>query len=112
MTDADNGDLHTHVMPFRALAAIWVALMVLTVLTALASQIDLGPLNLWIAMGIATLKALLVALFFMHLIYDRGFNAFVFCGALVFVFLFIGLTTLDAVQYNPDKIPDFAPGLR
>jgi cytochrome c oxidase subunit IV len=55
----------------RTYVFIWAALMCLTVLTATVSEIDLGPWNAPIAMMIASSKAVLVALFFMHLRYER-----------------------------------------
>ena len=53
-------------------------------------------------MGIATVKATLVALYFMHLRYDKGFHTIVIIGALLFVGLFVSLTLLDRVQYQPE----------
>jgi len=91
-----------HVIPARVLLAVFGALMVLTFLTLAASWVDLGAWNLWIAMGIATVKASLVVLFFMHLLYDNRFNALIFVTALAFLTLFISLTLLDRVEYQPD----------
>jgi cytochrome c oxidase subunit 4 len=48
---------------------IWIALMILTVVTARVAFIDLGPFNTVVALVIATCKALLVVLFFMHVKY-------------------------------------------
>jgi cytochrome c oxidase subunit 4 len=45
---------------------IWVALLILTVITALVARVDLGPFNTIVALTIASFKALLVVLFFMH----------------------------------------------
>ncbi len=45
---------------------IWIALLVLTVITALVARYDLGPFNTIVALTIATFKASLVVLFFMH----------------------------------------------
>ena len=56
-----------HVVPVWLLAAVFAALMVLTGLTVAVAQVDLGNLNLYLALGIAALKASLVVLFFMHL---------------------------------------------
>jgi cytochrome c oxidase subunit 4 len=56
----------------KTLVVIWAVLICLTVLTALVSQIELGPWNAPAAMAIASAKALLVALFFMHLRYERS----------------------------------------
>jgi len=94
--------LPAHVVPFRVLLAVWLALMVLTVVTVAAVHVDLGNMNLYLAMAIATVKATLVALYFMHLRYDRPFHAIVFITALVFVLLFVSLVLTDTVQYQPD----------
>ena len=45
---------------------IWIALLVLTVITALVARYDLGAFNTIVALTIATFKASLVVLFFMH----------------------------------------------
>jgi len=47
--------------------AVWAALLVGTFLTYQAAKLDLGRFNAAVALVIATTKALLVALFFMHL---------------------------------------------
>ena len=53
--------------PLTAYFAVWGALLLGTFLTYEAAQLDLGPFNAAVALIIATTKALLVALFFMHL---------------------------------------------
>ena len=45
--------------------------------------------NVIIAMLIASLKASLVALFFMHLRWDKPMNAIIFCSTLFFLGLFL-----------------------
>ena len=90
-----------HVVSVRVLLTVFALLMVLTVLTVSATRVDLGDWNLVIAMGIATAKAGLVALYFMHLRYDHPFNALVFVAALVFLTLFISLALLDTLEYQP-----------
>ena len=91
-----------HIVPVPILLGVFGALIVLTVLTVAVTYVDLGMWNLWIAMAIATVKASLVALFFMHLFYDRSFATIVFLAAIVFVGLFIGVVLLDALEYSPD----------
>lgn len=91
----------SHVTPVPLLLGVFVALLALTALTVAAIKLDLGPLNVWIAMGIASVKALLVALFFMHLKYDRPFNALVFIGSLLFAALFVTISLLDTHEYRP-----------
>jgi cytochrome c oxidase subunit 4 len=51
---------------------VWAVLICLTVITAVVSEIDLGPWNTPVAMAIASTKVILVALFFMHLRYERS----------------------------------------
>jgi cytochrome c oxidase subunit 4 len=81
--------------------------MIGTWLTVAASNVDLGWLNIWIGLAIATGKAALVALYYMHLRWDRPFNAFVFMGAFLFLFLFIGIAMMDTAHYQPQIIPAF-----
>jgi len=87
-----------HVVPLKILCAVFVALTLLTVLTVAASEVNFGEFNLVIALCIAVIKASLVVLFFMHLLWDKPFNAIVFVGCLIFVGLFISLTLLDTGQ--------------
>ena len=56
-----------HVASVKSYVGIFAILIVLTATTAGVSFIDLGPLNTVVALTIAVCKALLVALFFMHL---------------------------------------------
>ncbi|MCR4308944.1 MAG: cytochrome C oxidase subunit IV family protein [Deltaproteobacteria bacterium] len=51
----------------RTTLAVFAALLLLTVVTVLVSYVDLGPGNVVVALLIASVKASLVALFFMHL---------------------------------------------
>jgi len=94
-----------HVVPLAVLVAVFAALIALTYLTVAATHYDLGDWNLAIAMGIASVKALLVALYFMHLRYDHPLFALIFAAGLVFVFLFISLTLLDTLEYQSDTDP-------
>jgi len=60
--------MHEHSKsPLVTYLLVWGALLVGTVLTYEVAKIDLGPFNSVVALVIATTKALLVALFFMHL---------------------------------------------
>lgn len=90
------------VIPVPVLLGVFLALLVLTGVTVAATWIDLGDWNLLVAMGIATVKAALVALFFMHLRYDNPFYGLILCTALFFVAVFIALTLLDTREYQPD----------
>ena len=111
---SDTKDHHEgvgHVAPLWILLSVFGALMVLTALTVGVAYIDLGNLNLMVAMGVAVVKATFVVLYFMHLRWDKPFNAVVFIGALLFLALFVLFALLDTLQYAPDEIPGYAPGL-
>lgn len=100
-TGPGEGPAIGHVVPLRVLLAVWAALVVLTVVTIAATRVDLGGLNLWVALAIATAKAAIVALYFMHLRYDHPLNAIVLIAALLFVAVFVGIVMLDAGAYQP-----------
>ncbi len=90
-----------HRVPLWVLAATLAALLALTVLTVSVTAWNFGrAVNLWIAMIIATVKATLVALYFMHVRYDKPIVGLILVGSLAFVALFIGLTLMDAVEYQ------------
>jgi cytochrome c oxidase subunit 4 len=91
---------HHHVASMTELIGIFSALLGLTALTVGLSHVDLGEMNLAITLGIATFKASLVALFFMHLRHDSGFNRLAFFGSFLFVLLFVGITLTDTHQYQ------------
>ena len=90
-----------HVSSVKLLLIVWVALMIGTWLTVSASNIDLGFLNIWVGLAIATGKAVLVGLYYMHLRWDKPFNAFVFLGAFFFLLLSFCL------GFRVDKCADF-----
>jgi len=58
---------HSKSSPLPTYFAVWIALLCGTALTYFVAKIDLGVFNSAVALIIATTKALLVALFFMHL---------------------------------------------
>lgn len=104
----DHGHL-AHVMPGRVLLGVWVVLMLLTLLTVAVTRVDLGNLNIWVAMLIAVAKASLVGLYFMHLRYDSPFHAIILIAALLFVAVFVGISSLDVAQYQREMTPP--PGI-
>jgi len=105
---SDSGHAEVcHVVPVRMLVGVLLALLVLTVVTVAVTLVDLGPFNLVVALSIALVKATLVLLYFMHLRWDRPFNAVIIISALAFVVIFVGLTLLDSHNYQADIIPEF-----
>jgi cytochrome c oxidase subunit IV len=102
----------SHVASLKVLLGTGSTLLMLTIVTVLATRVDFGAnINLAIAMAIAVLKATLVILFFMHLKYDRLFHTVVFVGAILAASLFVGFTLMDSNQYQQTNIwnPDAPP---
>ncbi len=87
-----------HVVPLWVYLTVGGGLFILTGITVGVSFIPLGGWNVVVALGIATLKASLVALFFMHLLYDKKIFMIVFLAALVFVGIFIIFTMFDTMR--------------
>ena len=95
---SENHKHHPHVLPLSVYLGIGAALFVLTAITVGVSYINLGAVgNLIVAMGVATLKASLVALFFMHLLYDNKLYAIVFTIGLLMLAVFIIQTMFDTM---------------
>lgn len=97
-----HGGAHPHVMPLSVLFGVFAALIIFTVLTVTASKMALGAAEIWVAMGIATIKALLVAAIFMHLIFDKPFNSYLIVSSIVFATIFVGMTLADSQSYQPE----------
>lgn len=58
------------IVPPRVYVTVFALLIFFTIVTVWAAFADLGRLNLAVALGIATLKATLVVLYFMHVRYN------------------------------------------
>lgn len=78
------------------------ALMVLLVLTILAGFVDAGPLNTVIAMVIAIIKAVLVAMFFMHLSTSSPMMRVFASASILWLMLLFGLTLGDYFTRVPE----------
>jgi cytochrome c oxidase subunit 4 len=85
-----------HIVPKRVYFLVFFALIVLTWVTAIVSTVDLGALNIYVALSIAIFKASLVVLFFMHVKYGtRLTKMIVMCGLYwLLLLLFIAMADL------------------
>jgi cytochrome c oxidase subunit IV len=85
-----------HIMSSKFYYTIWIALLGLTGITAGVAFVDLGPLNVIVALVIATIKALLVVLFFMHVKYtSEKLTKIVIVSAIFWLFLLLALSMAD-----------------
>lgn len=98
--DGHHDGEFSHPAPLSMLFTVFFALLALTVLTVWQSTLDIGAAELWITLFIATVKAGLVILFFMHLLWDKPLNAIFFLSSIIFVALFLGFTLMDAQSYH------------
>ena len=87
---------HSKSSPLKSYFSVWIALLVGTFLTYEIAKIDLGVFNSAVALIIATTKALLVALFFMHL---KGASErllkLVVISTIFFLFILLALSMAD-----------------
>jgi len=87
---------HSKSSPLVTYFSVWIALLTGTFITYEVSKIDLGVFNAAVALTIATTKALLVALFFMHL---KGASEkllkLVVISTVFFLFILLALSMAD-----------------
>lgn len=86
-----------HTLPLKSHFLVYGALLALTFSTVAAARIDLGPLNVVIALTIAMTKAVLVGLFFMHLLYTAGRTKVTVVAGLLWLIILIALTLSDVL---------------
>jgi cytochrome c oxidase subunit IV len=89
-----------------------IALLILTVITVGASYVDFGSGNIVIALFIATVKASLVALIFMHLNHEKPINAVIAVAGFLFLGIFLMFCFLDfdsRVNFQPVNAKPVVP---
>ena len=90
---------HAHedhvLVPYRVYFAVWIGLLALTVVTVAVSYVDMKNVTVLTAMLIATVKATLVLLYFMHIRFERPLYLGMIIATLVTYAIFIGLTFSD-----------------
>ena len=91
----DGGHGDHHIMPIPLYIGVYLALLVLTVVTVGVSYMGLGKAAIPVAMAVAVVKAGFVVGYFMHLKYDARFNQLVFFSSLGFLSLLFLFTTMD-----------------
>ena len=100
--DADVG--LGHIVSLGTYVGVYFSLLLLTVITVWAAFQDFGVFNLFLAMGIATAKAGVVTLMFMHLNYESK----IIWGIVIyplFIFLLILAGTLGDASVKKEASP-------
>jgi cytochrome c oxidase subunit 4 len=97
-----------HIVSPRIYLVIFTSLMIGTALTVWAAFQNFGAFNIVIALGIATIKASLVVLYFMHARYSPGRTHLVIICAVFWLAIMLALTLID-YQSRPMLSKRFAP---
>ena len=84
-----------HIVSKTIYFIIFAALMVLTVVTYMVALVDLGALNVIVALAVAVTKAVLVVLFFMHVRYSTRLTKIVVIAGFFWLALLVVLTLSD-----------------
>jgi cytochrome c oxidase subunit IV len=82
-------------VPPRTYFLVFAALIALTVLTIGLSFVELGPWHLAVGIAIGIAKALLVVLFFMHVLYSSRLTWIVIIAGLFWTAILIGGVVSD-----------------
>jgi cytochrome c oxidase subunit 4 len=96
-----------HILPKGMYYGIFGALMVLTALTVGLAFVNLGTLNVVVALAVAVVKATLVVLFFMHLKYESHLTKVVLGAGIFWLLLLLGVI-MDYVTRSWMYVPPMA----
>jgi cytochrome c oxidase subunit 4 len=86
---------HVHITPLSTYFLVFLALAAGTILTVIASRLNLGMWNTPIALGIAGIKAALVILYFMHVIHSPRLTWVVIVASFFWLAVLFVLTFAD-----------------
>ena len=104
-----------HIVSIKTYLIVFAALIILMILTVIVAFFDFGIFNKGIALAIATTKAALIMLFFMHLHYSSKlvwvFAGLGFFGLLIMIVIAMGDYVARGGVIVPDVAPYFQPFL-
>lgn len=105
--EASSDEHAHHVMSIRGYLAVFGSLLVLTVVTVGVSLLGLPPVpSLIVALLVATVKASIVAIWFMHLISEKFFYSFILLSTVFFMGLFFVFTLVDLSSRGSTNIEE------
>ncbi len=94
-----------HIVPMRVYFVIFFALMILTATTVWVAFFDLGAVNDAVALGIASTKAMLVILYFMHVRYSSRLTWIFAAVGFFFLFILLAFTLSDVLTRDWIPVP-------
>lgn len=95
LTHSNSEEQHEHISSYGAYIIIWASLIALTILTVGVAGINLGDYTLFVAMLVATIKAMIVINVFMHIKYDGILFKGILAVFLILLIAFLSLLGLD-----------------
>ncbi len=105
--NSHDHDVQGHIVPVSTFFKVLVALLFLTIITVAAAQVDLGKWNIVGALVIASVKACLVILVFMHGKYEnRILWSYILLPFVLLAIMIAGVFTDDPFR---DRITHFTP---
>jgi cytochrome c oxidase subunit 4 len=84
-----------HISTYKSHVVVLLCLLLLTILTVTITSVHLGPFNTAAAMLIASVKASIVLLYFMHLKFDQKIYRFMVTLVLAIYLVVIIITFFD-----------------
>jgi len=86
-----------HIIPLGTFISVWLTLLVLTVATITAASLHFGAFSILAALAIATIKAGLVLLYFMHMRYEEKIFIYMLLLAFFTLAVIMALTFIDVL---------------
>jgi cytochrome c oxidase subunit 4 len=93
--------MNQHIASVRTYVNVFIALLVLLLATVGGAYLPLGDLHFPIAMTIAAIKAVLIVLIFMHVLYAHRLTMIICGAAMLWLGIMIGLTLCDYLSRYP-----------
>ena len=98
-------EMQGHVDSIKTYTLVFLSLLILTGATTMVATINLGPLNVVMALFIAVVKTMLVALFFMHLRHSSILTKVVVGGGMLWLGILLVLSLSDFVTRGWLPVP-------
>ena len=95
LTADKHHDDDLHILPDKTQLNVFLALIILTIITVTASVKYPGKIGIGVALVVTPLKASLILMYFMHLKYERPVFVIMFLVAISILALLMGLTIVD-----------------
>ena len=89
-----NEEKH-HISSYTSHAVVLIALLILTFITVIVSEVNFGAFSVGVALIIASVKATTVLTYFMHLKFESKFTVWLVAGVFLVFALVIIVTLVD-----------------